>query len=194
MMQLFRSSRWLLLASGILLVALGIATLFTPVGSLVSLALFISIAMLVSGISEIVAYFCDARGSRSGWVLAGGIMSLLLGLWLLFGQGFAALAAVIPYMFAVWVTAAGISRTVGSFSMKDVGYSGWGWVLALGILETLCGLSLMCSPILSALISGALITVMFISHGAGNIALFNALGRARKALDEMMDAPEQKAE
>ena len=70
MKKLYNSTKWLVLISGVLIAILGISMLFTPLENLVTLALFIGIAMLVSGISEIVSFCGEEKGQRSGWMLA----------------------------------------------------------------------------------------------------------------------------
>ncbi len=173
--------RWLLLISGILLVALGVSTLFTG-GALLSLAMFICVAVMLSGLSEIGFYCTSDTRDRSGWVLAGGILSVLLGLWLLIGSGYAALAMAIPFVFAMWVLSAGIMRIVGSFQLKGDGASDWGWVLLLGILETLCGFMMVFQPIMTTMLSSILVAALFISHGVGNIMMFSGITRLKNLL------------
>ncbi len=177
--------RWLLLIAGILLVAMGIGMLFTPLSNLLSLALFISLAMLVSGISEIFSYFGEAKAHRSGWILASGILTALFGCWLLFGRGMASLTIVLPFLFAAWVTSAGIMRAMGSFTLKDLGSHDWGWVLALGILEAILGFVLLFHPMYSVVVAGTLLAVIFLCYGFSNIAMFFSLTRVREALKKL---------
>ncbi len=179
MMKGIKTQRWMLLVSGILMVLLGIVTIFTPAGGLVSLALLISMGMVIAGVAEVVAYFGEDKAVRSGWMLALGILSALLGLWLLFSRGFAVLATIIPYVFAIWMVSSGIMRTVGAFSLKDARYPGWGWVLAMGILQVVAGFALMFTPVLTAAVTSIMITVTFISHGLGDIATFAALTKVK---------------
>lgn len=185
-MKKLKSLRWLLLISGVLLVVLGIFTLFTPTGALASLALFISITMLISGASEIASYIGEDDLYRSGWVLAGGILETFLGLWMLIGRGYAALAAVIPYIFAVWVLCSGILRTVGSFSLRSSDSDSWGWTLAFGIIEIALGFALTFYPIFSAVLASILIAGLFISHGVSNILLFSGVTRIKNLLKGLL--------
>lgn len=184
-MKTLKSMRWLMLLSGVLWIVLGVTSLFQPVATLVTLAVFVSIAMLVSGISQIAAYFSDFRENRSGWVLAGGILSVVLGLWLLIGRGYTALAAMIPYVVAIWVLSEGISRLIGAFSLKDAGMENWGWVLALGIIETLLGVMLTFMPILSGWMAAATIAAVCISHGLSDIAIFRTVSHIRSYFKDM---------
>ncbi len=179
-MKWMKTLRWLLLLAGVLLVGVGIWTMFTPWSGLMSLAVVISLAMLLSGVLEIVV-FCAGKGRfRSGWMLVGGILSALLGLWLLIGHGYEALAVAIPFVFGIWVLSSGITRSVGSFELKSAEVEGWGWMLALGILEMLLGVLLLFSPVMSAAVCSALVSVMFFAQGVNDILLFSNITRAKK--------------
>ena len=164
--------KWLLLLSGIFVVILGITMLFTPLKNLVTLAIFIGISMLISGISEIASFFNEEKEHRSGWMLASGIVTVLFAVWALFGRGTEALASILPYIFAVWVISSGIMRIVGSINMKSEGFNMWGWSLAFGILGAVLGFLLLFSPILSAGVISYSIAFMLISYGIDNIIIF----------------------
>lgn len=172
MKWLFNSTKWIMLISGVLITILGIIMLFTPLANLVTLALFIGIAMLASGISEIVYCCGEEKGQRSGWMLASGIITTLLGVWTLFGRGMATLIAIIPFIFAVWVMASSIMRIVGSTSLKAEGFSQWGWLLAFGIVGTILGFILLFTPVLSSTVIAFLIAFMLIVYGVDNIIIF----------------------
>lgn len=172
MKKMFSSMKWLILISGITIVILGITLLFTPLQSLIALAIFIGISMIVSGVSEIIFYCGEEKGRRSGWMLASGIISALFGIWTMFGRGSAALASVLPFVFATWVMVSSITRIVGSLSLKSEGFPQWGWVLALGILGAVLGFVLMFSPVLSSFVVVYTIAVMLISYGISNLIIF----------------------
>ena len=176
-MKSLKLTKWLLLITGILVTVLGISMLFTPFANIVSLAILIGIVMLLSGISELVSFFVVDREYRSGWILASGAISLLFGVWLLFGKGLPALATMIPFVFAGWVIAAGVTRAIGSFSLKNAGVKNWGWMLVFGILNAIMGVWLMYSPWLSALLISNLIAFAFISHGINSIVGFFTMNK-----------------
>lgn len=163
---------WLLLISGILLVVLGVYMFSTPLGNFVSIAVFIAASMLVSGFSEIISFFSSEKGKRSGWMLASGIISLIFGIWTIFGRGMEALIVALPFIFAFWVLNSNIMRITGSLSLRDWGYRNWGFTFALGILGTIAGVILIFSPLVSGLSMAYLVPIMFIVHGISNISLF----------------------
>ena len=175
--RIFRSMKWLMLVSGIMIVILGITMLFTPLQNLITLAAFIGISMLMSGISEIMSFCGEEKSFRSGWMLASGILTTLFAVWVLLGKGTKVLAAMLPFVFAVWVMSSGVLRIAGSLSVKSEGLSLWGWILVFGILGTAFGFLLLFSPVLSQMIISCSIGFMLISHGTDNIILFFRLKR-----------------
>ena len=172
MKKTLKLMRWLLLLSGILIVILGITMLFTPLQSLVALALFIGISMLISGISEIVSFCNEEKGGRSRWMMASGMITALLGIWTIFGRGAGTLAAILPFVFAAWVISSSIMRVVGSVSLRSGGLAQWGWLLAFGVLGTIFGIFLLFSPVVSGMIVAFTMAGMLIFYGANNILLF----------------------
>lgn len=188
MKNTLKTINWLMLISGVLIVAMGIAMLFTPFENLVTLAIFIGISMLISGISEIASYCGEEAGQRSGWLLASGIVTGLLGIWTLFGRGMEALVVIIPFVFAAWVMTSSIMRIVGSVNLKSEGFAGWGWILALGILGTLLGFLLLYSPLLSGAVVAYSIAFMLISYGINNIIIFFRMRKLGKAIGEQFDS------
>jgi len=177
-----RVSKWLLLISGILLVLLGVHLLFNPIERFVMVAIFIGATLFLSGVSEIATYFDEIREARSGWLLASGIISTVVGMWILMGRGAAILTAILPIIFAIWVIASSFIRIVHSVARRSQGYPVWGLSLVLGLLGILAGTVLFFQPLLSALIISLTIAVMFIIYGAESITLFFGLNRLDKLL------------
>ncbi len=186
MKNTLKTINWLMLISGSLIAVLGITMLFTPLATLVTLAAIIGIAMIISGISEIVSFYGEAKGHRSGWMLASGIITGLLGIWTLFGRGSQALAAIIPFVFAVWVMTSSIMRIVGSINLKAEGFSGWAAIFVLGVIGTILGFILLFSPVLSSVIVAYSIAFMLITYGINNVILFFRLHKLGKAIQEQL--------
>jgi len=178
MKALLKSIKWFTLVSGILIVLLGIVMLFTPLQNLEALAIFIGISMLISGIIEIVSFFGEEKGSRSGWTLASGILTTLLGIWTIFGRGSSVLLAMLPFVFAVSVIGSSITRIIGSRSLKAEGFNYWVWVMVFGILGIILGIVLLFSPVFSSMMVAYIVAAMLISYGADNIAIFFRMNKA----------------
>ena len=157
-------SRILWAIAGILLIACGIMCLADPGLALASMSLYLALAMLVSGIIDIVIF---ARGNGNmigaGWFLADGILTVLLSLFLLFHQAFTLLS--LPFIVGMWLLFPGISKFVNSFELKRFGVRGWGWFTAWGILLALVGFFSFLNPIANLFVLSALVGILLILQG-----------------------------
>lgn len=105
---------------GVLLIAGGVSCLVLPELTFMTLGYIIGVVMIVDGIGMIIAWFQrDRRRKGNGWVLAGGIISLLLGITLI-GNGFLQLAmnTFIIYMVIAWLLILGIMRIILAFQTR----------------------------------------------------------------------------
>jgi len=184
--------KWFLLLAGVWMIGLGITVLFRPLEGIIRLALLFGIGMLVSGISEMVAYFGAEKDDRSGMMLASGIITALFSIWVIFGRGTYAFTYILLFIFASWVMASGIIRIMAVVAKKPVAkmegnmatiayersINGWG--LLLGILATLFGFSLMFNPFMSAIIITWVMSIMFLTYGVSSIELFFHLRKVEK--------------
>lgn len=157
--------RALWIISGILLLVAGVYMLVNPAAGVASMSLMLGIIMLLSGIADIVVF---ARWHKfitgAGWILADGILTTVLSLFLMFNQILA--AAALPLIFSMWLLFTGISRIVGSFDIKKAGVRGWGWFLALGIIVTMLGIISLFEPLATLITMTILVGLNFIVQGA----------------------------
>ena len=121
---------WLSLILGILYIIVALCLLFAPGSSYIALSVIFSISMLISGIIEIIFSISNRRGISSwGWYLAGGIIDLILGIYLV---AYPLLSMeVIPFIVAFWMMFRGFSAT--------------------GILAIICSLIILWQPAVGAL-------------------------------------------
>ena len=118
------TSRVLWILAGIFLIIIGIGCLRNPGEILYGLPIIFGVAMMFSGIIDIVIF---AAGhdymAGSGWFLADGILTILMSLFIL----------------GMWLIFSGITKLVNSFDLQKLGVKGWGWFTVLGILLTVIG-------------------------------------------------------
>lgn len=174
--------KWLLPIAGLGIITLGVITMVRPLAGIVALAIFFGIGMLASGISEIASYCGQEKGNRSGMMLASGILSTLVGIWVVFRGGTYAVAVIMPYIFATWVMASGITRIADAVTRKSEHDGIKGWQLALGILATLLGFSLMFNPLFSTAMVSFTMAFTLIAHGVGTIELFFRIRKMEKEM------------
>jgi uncharacterized membrane protein HdeD (DUF308 family) len=120
---------------GILLCITGVLALLMPVVAALATALTFAWLLILAGGFEIVHAIQTRQRSGFGWKLASGIVTLVLGLFMLLFPiaGIATLALWI----GAFVFAGGVLRTVLAFKLKPA--RGWGWVLFDGLLSILIG-------------------------------------------------------
>lgn len=115
---------------------------------------FMMAYLLVNGIFRLVRYFCIPKEVRTGWMLADGIISTLVAIIILCGiadtpiLSTISLVAVIGYFIGFYEIFVGISQICGSGAAKAVGASS-GWLIFIGIVNILCGIFVVCRPVIS---------------------------------------------
>ncbi len=161
-------SRVLWSIAGVLLIAAGIVCLLSPSAAVTALSVFLGIAVLVSGIADIMIF---VRGQGllfgAGWFLADGVAAVILSLFLLFNRAFTTLT--LPFIFGMWLLFSGITKLVNSFELCRFGVRGWGWFTALGCLLAVVGFLSFLDPILGMLAMSILIGILLILQGLSSI-------------------------
>ena len=131
---------WMSLLLGLLYIAVALCLLFAPVSSYVALSVIFSISILVSGILEIFFAAGNKKTISSwGWYLAGGIIDLLIGIYLVFYPLVS--MELIPFIVAFWLMFRGFTLCGYSTDLKRYGTKDWGWYLVFGILAILCSMA-----------------------------------------------------
>ncbi len=107
------------LASGIILVICAIVILASNASSIiVSFAIILGIVALMIGINQIVGYSSLKGLSGAGFVLASGIINVILALFLLFAP-FVATAAV-AYIQGIYLCVAGVALVIEGFAKRPL--------------------------------------------------------------------------
>ena len=162
-------SRVLWIIAGVLLIVAGVYCFVSPEAALSGLSLILGLAMLFSGIVDIVIFASSRRFMLgSGWFLLDGIFTVLLAIFLLCNQAFTMLS--LPFIFGMWLLFGGISRFVSSFDLQRLGVRGWGWFTALGILLTVAGILSFYDPISGAMALSWIVGLVLILQGIASIA------------------------
>jgi uncharacterized membrane protein HdeD (DUF308 family) len=161
------SSGWQLFW-GILLILAGILAVIMPGVAALATALVFGWLMVFSGVFEIAYAFQTRAQGGFGWKLASGILTLLLGIAIVFVP--LAGVASIALLVGAFLFAGGIARTVLSFRMRP--RRGWGWVLFDGLLSiALAILILIGWPASSIAFIGLLVGFSLIFTGIWRIML-----------------------
>ncbi|WP_418991761.1 HdeD family acid-resistance protein [Alistipes sp.] len=174
---------WLLLIVGIALFVVGILVFVYPAQSYLGMALIFGWLMLITGILEVVLasvnrHFITGRG----WMLAGGIIEIILGLILIFNVSLS--AATLPIFLGFWLLFRGFSAIGLGGDMNALEVAGSGWTIFTGILLVLCALWILFQPLVfgtAAVIIWVGISLLF--AGIASFALALQLRRAHHCLE-----------
>lgn len=137
---------------GILLAVGGVYCMFTPIATYSVLAWLIGLSMIVEGVASVITWSSRRElGLANGWTLAGSIVSIVLGVFLLGSYMLQfAVDAFIAYLIAIWLVVAGISRIVGAIAVRSQGKEGSnGWIIqvVLGVLIAILGVLCIFNPL-----------------------------------------------
>ena len=161
-------SRILWVFAGILLIAAWILCLMSPDLAISSLAVFLGVAMLFSGVVDLIIF---ATGHQymagAGWFLVDGVLTVLLSLFILANQWFTALT--LPFIFGMWLLFSGISKFANSFDLRRLGVRGWGWFTALGLLLAVVGFVSFMDPVAGMVAITAMVGVFLLLQGFSSI-------------------------
>ena len=157
--------------------------MFTPVATFASLGWVIGVAMIAEGIGSILTWNTRRQlGFADGWTLAGAIVSVVLGIFVVGSLAFqVAIDHFIIYLVAAWLIFAGIMRIVVSFKLREIHKTGvevgkyWYLLLIAGILIIIMGIVCIIYPMIAAISIGILVGLSIAFSGGSLIA--NVLGR-----------------
>ena len=137
---------WLLLAGGVILFLIGVVVFAFPVQSYVGMAVLFGWLMLLTGVVEtIVAVRNTHYVTGRGWMLAWGVIEIVLGLILVFNVALS--SATLPVVLGFWLLLRGFSAVGLGGDMRAVGIRGAGWTILCGILLLLCALGILFQPL-----------------------------------------------
>ncbi len=137
---------WLLLAGGVILFLIGVVVFAFPVQSYVGMAVLFGWLMLLTGVVEtIVAVRNTHYVTGRGWMLAWGVIEIVLGLILVFNVALS--SATLPVVLGFWLLMRGFSAVGLGGDMRAVGIRGAGWTILCSILLLLCALGILFQPL-----------------------------------------------
>ena len=182
---------WVSLLLGLLYILIAICLMFTPLASYVALSVLFSVSMFVSGTLEILFAVTNRKNISSwGWYLAGGIIDMIFGFYLI---AYPLLSMeVIPFIIAFWLMFRGFSSVGYAMDLKRYGTRDWGWYIAFGILAVICSLIILWQPAIGALYAVYMISFAFLIIGFFRIMLSFELKSLHKRGKSMKEKNEDK--
>lgn len=153
---------WLLALAGVLCIAIGITVFAFPLESYVTLAILFGVLLLVVGAAKLISASTSANFfMMRGYVIVGGILDLLLGIFLCVYPGVTLVA--LPVMMGLWMLYNSFMLIGFSGDFDTFGIPGSGWLTGGGILLLLLSIFVLVNPF------GARIATVVVLAGVGLI-------------------------
>lgn len=140
---------WVVALRGLFGVAVGLITFVMPGATMLSLAIFFAVYMIVDGLSAIVSSVRAARRHRRwGWLAVQGLFGTAAGVFAAAVPGITVLAFV--FLVAAWALISGALQIASAASLRAE--SGRWWLLLSGVLSVIYGALLAIAPLVGALV------------------------------------------
>ena len=149
MNDLLAQNWWAIALRGIVAIMFGLVALFVPGAVMLSLALVFAAYLLVDGVFGIISAVRAARSDeRWGWLLAEGILNIIMGVI----AAVFPVAAVLGFVLvtAAWAFLSGGAMLVAAFEMH-ISHGRW-WMVLGGIVSLIWGVMLVIAPLIGAVV------------------------------------------
>lgn len=174
---------WLLMLAGLLCVAMGIVVFVFPLESYVTLAILFGVLMLAVGAAQlIIASSSGNYLAMRGYVIVGGVLDLILGIFLCIYPYVTLM--VLPIMMGIWMMYHSFMIIAFAGDMETFKLGGSGLVIAGGILLLLLSILVLVNPL------GAGVTTVVVIAGIGLLVfggLLCALSLKMKDIDKELN-------
>jgi uncharacterized membrane protein HdeD (DUF308 family) len=169
---------YLPLILGIIFIICGIYTFTVPLETYITLSIIFSVSFIISGIFET---FFAVQNSKSldgwGWYLVSGLLSLLLGIYLVVYPQIS--LTILPFVVGFIVLFRSFTLLGFSFDLKDAGIMNWGNLAITSVLGIILSFLLLANPIFSGLSLVTLTALSFIFVGIAATVLAFQLKKVR---------------
>ena len=153
-----------LIFSSIFMMIAGILTWFYPDTALLAAALYLGVMFLIGG----GGYLADFYLLRSGWLLAVGLLNIIIGMILILNLGIT--AASLPVLLAIWIICVGVMQIAFGVDAKAEKDPSWKWIGMAGVLGVLFGLMILGYPLIGVFAISTMLGFYFFLYGCLGIA------------------------
>ncbi len=158
---------WLIMLVGLLSIAAGIAVFAFPLESYVALSILFGVLMLFTGAAKLIAASTSTNFfMMRGYVIVGGVIDLLLGLFLCLYPGVT--VVLLPIMMGLWMLYNSFMMIALAGDFDTFGIPGAGWIIGGSIVLLILSLMVLVNPFTSG------IATVVVLAGAG-LVIFGIL-------------------
>lgn len=162
---------WLVLLTGLLSTVIGVIVLLNPTTSYFTFSLWLGIAVFVSGVFMLAVSLTSRNYFvRRGWVIAGSIADIIIGVILMFDIALS--EAVLPILFGAWILYRGAMILAQGIDLKGYNVRDAGWVIFGAVLMIAISIAVLWRPMSLGVEAVVLfIGIAFIVFGLSEISL-----------------------
>lgn len=178
------SQWWLAAIIGVVAVAVGFIVLVNPIASYLSAAVWLGIAIFISGImSLIISLSSDNIVVRRGWAIFASIIDVIIGVLLMFNILFT--ASIMPIIFGIWLLYRGATSLMQGLDLKRFNVRDAGWMIFGSVVMIVIAIVVLWLPeTLGAEAVILFLALAFIVYGVSMISYaFRLLELHRRAKD-----------
>jgi len=151
---------WLYLLCGLLCIAAGIAVFFFPMETYVTVGVMFGLLMLFIGVAQlIVAGTSGNYFVMRGYLIVGGILDLILGIFLCINPTVS--LVLIPILLGIWMLYHSFMIMAFGGELETFNVSGSGWTVAGGALLMILSIFVLVNP----MSAGVATTVVLVGVG-----------------------------
>ncbi len=156
--------RLVLLIAGVLLLAAGLMMAMSPAATMRAISILLGLILIIAGGVDLAVYLGFRRLLCGvGWMLASGLVTLLLGVLVLFNKWIT--AVTVPVLFSVWILFAGAATAVRALDLHHFHMRSWLLYLILGLLQVVLGIVALFQPLAAATLVSILVGVQLMLRG-----------------------------
>ncbi len=174
---------WLMTIAGILAIAAGIAVFVFPLESYVTLSILFGVLMLLTGAAKLIAASTSSNFfMMRGYVIVGGVLDLILGLFLCIYPGVT--VVLLPVMMGLWMLYNSFMLIALAGDFDTFGIPGAGWIIGGSVVLLILSLLVLVNPFTAG------IATVVVLAGVGLIifgSLLCALSVKLKAVHEYFE-------
>ncbi|WP_298063145.1 DUF308 domain-containing protein [uncultured Rikenella sp.] len=138
---------WLLLLLGIAVFIVGIVIFTYPGVSYVAMSVTFAVLILVSGVINIALAASNRNAAiGKGWLWAGGVVEVLIGLLLMFYPSIS--VATLPVFLGFWLMFRSFGLIGSGSDLMSMRVPGGGWTVFVGVLLLICSVLILAQPLL----------------------------------------------
>ncbi len=136
---------WLMTIAGLLAIAAGIAVFAFPLESYVTISILFGVLMLLTGAAKLIASSTSANFfMMRGYVIVGGLVDLLLGLFLCIYPGVT--LVLLPVMMGLWMMYNSFMMIALAGDFETFGIPGAGWIIGGSAVLLILSLLVLVNP------------------------------------------------